>query len=144
MANTGGNRLHERIRENTPVRTGVLRESWLRTPTENIGNRYETHVRTEVDYAPYVNYGTGLWGPEHRKYLIEPIPPNQLLSWRDPVSGRRAYARYVWHPGSPPAHMIEYGAAKTESELGTIMDGDLQLFKTEMEALAVSAQARSH
>lgn len=144
MCNAGGDALHGRIAENTPVKTGNLRTSWYRTEAlPGLGDRYESSVRTDVDYAPYVNYGTGLWGPEHRKYLIEPIPPNQLLSWFDPKTGRRAYARYVWHQGSPPAHMVENGAAKTESEIGMIVAPDLERFKEEMEGLALKAQMRT-
>jgi Bacteriophage HK97-gp10, putative tail-component len=143
MANSGGDALHSRIAENTPVHTGNLRTSWYRVEAVGLGDRYESWVRTEVDYAPYVNYGTGLWGPEHRKYEIKPIPPNQTLSWFDPGSGGRVYARSVWHSGSPPAHMVESGAAKVEAEIGMILDPDLQLFKAEMEALALKAQART-
>ena len=46
-----------------------------------------------MEYAPYVNYGTGLWGPEHRKYLIEPIEPKKALSWIDPVGGKPGVRR---------------------------------------------------
>jgi hypothetical protein len=140
MADSGGDALHHRITENTPIKTGNLRSSFYRLPTEHIESRYESHVRTEVDYAPYVNYGTGLWGPEHRKYLIEPIAPKRALSWIDPVGGNRVYAGHVWHPGSPGAHMIENGAAKVEAEVNEILAGDLQTFKIEMEAQAVQAQ----
>ena len=142
MADSGGDALHDRIVENTPIKTGNLRSSWFRLPTENIGSRYEARVNTEVDYAPEVNYGTGLWGPEHRKFLIEPTPPKKALTWIDPVGGNRVFAARVWSPGSPGAHMIESGAAKVEAELNEILDTDLQTFKVEMEAQAMQAQVR--
>jgi hypothetical protein len=139
MADSGGDALHHRITENTPVKTGNLRTSFYRLPTEKIDSRYESRVRTDVEYAPYVNYGTGLWGPEHRKYLIEPIEPKKALSWIDPVGGGRVFAAHVWHPGSQGAHMLEAGAAKVEAELGEILASDLQEFKAEMEAQAMQA-----
>jgi hypothetical protein len=141
MANTGGDALQRRIRENTPVRTGALRESWIRTEATKHENRYESRVQTDVDYAPYVNYGTGLWGPKHMKYLIEPVHA-PMLSWIDPKSGKRVYAQRVWHPGSPGAFMLEYGAAKTEAEIEVILLPDLEQMKAEYEALAVKAQVK--
>lgn len=140
LANSGGDALHGRITENTPVRTGNLRTSWYRTPAVPVGKRYSTHVATEVDYAPYVNYGTGLKNPEHpRKYLIEPVRA-KMLHWIDPKSGEDRYAHRVWHPGSEGAFMIESGAAKTEAELARTVAADLDLFKREMEAQALKAQ----
>lgn len=140
MCNTGGDALHGRIVENTPVRTGNLRTSWYRTPAVEEGQHYRSYVRTEVDYAPFVNYGTGLYGPKHTKYLIEPVKA-KMLSWIDPKSAQRVYAHRVWHPGSEGAFMIEYGAAKTEAELQMVLARDLELFKREMEAQAAKAQA---
>jgi hypothetical protein len=143
MADTGGDRLHAMISALTPVKTGNLATSWYREPTrrELHGTvpAYVSTVATDVDYAPYVNYGTGLWGPEHRKYLIEPHPPNQALTWIDPLTGRRVFARRVWHSGSPGEHMIEKGGALVESLLNEIMVTDLEIFKREMEAQAVEA-----
>jgi hypothetical protein len=91
-------------------------------------------VATDVDYAPYVNYGTGLYGPEHRKYLIEPKPPNEWLAWRDPKTGRWFRARRVWHPGSEGHHMIEKAQSMIYATLNVMMESDLQAFKREMEA----------
>ena len=146
MASTGGDRLHAAIAENTPVRTGNLRTSWYREPTvpESHGSAtaYVSRVRTDVDYAPYVNYGTGLFGPKHAKYLIEPHPPKRFLSWIDPATRRRVFYRQVWHPGSPGAHMIQYGAGLVEGLANEILLGDLEVFKREMEAQAIQAQGR--
>lgn len=142
MADSGGDRLHSLTRAYTPIDTGELYRSWYRMPAVAEGDRYVSRVRTEVEYAPHVNYGTGLWGPKHTKYLIEPHPPKRFLSWVDKATGKRVYARRVWHPGSEGAFMLEKAAADVEAALGLILAGDLELFKREMEAQAVQAQVR--
>lgn len=138
MADTGGDRLHALIAELTPIKTGNLATSWYRKETarelHGIKMAYVSRVATDVDYAPYVNYGTGLFGPHHTKYLIEPHPPNQFLSWIDPLTGRRRYARHVWHPGSEGAHMVEKAAGAVEGFLDEIMLPDLETFKKAAEA----------
>lgn len=146
MARTGTDRLHDLIVEFTPVRTGNLRSSWYTTGTisaELAGREghYVGRVKTDVDYAPDVNYGTGLWGPEHRKYLIEPHAPNKFLSWIDPATGRRVFARRVWHPGSEGAHMIEKAAAVLEGMSDPALEEDLRDFKRAMEDQMIEAQA---
>jgi hypothetical protein len=134
MQDAGLDLLHELIVEFTPIRTGNLRTSWFTSGST---------VKTEVDYAPYVNYGTGLFGPEHRKYLIEPHPPKRFLSWIDPARGGRVFARRVWHPGSEGAHMIEKAAAAMEAGLLTArLQTHLETFKRDMEAQAAKAQER--
>jgi hypothetical protein len=147
MAEKGGDKLHDLVVGLTPIKTGNLATSWYRKPTlvtKSVrGTRYRSTVATDVDYAPYVNYGTGLWGPEHRKYLIEPHPPNQMLSWIDPLTGRRVFARRVWHPGSPGHHMVEEGTQFLGTMLNVTMASEMERFKGEMEAQAVRAQARA-
>ena len=77
MANTGGDRLHAIIADLTPIKTGNLATSWdrhnARRELHGTSTAYVSRVETSVDYAPFVEHGTGLWGPEHRKYLIKPI-----------------------------------------------------------------------
>lgn len=140
IADAGGDELHDLIVRNTPIHTGKLRESWYRDPTVKEGDRHVSRVKTDVEYAPYVNYGTGLWGPSHAKYPILPHPPKQFLHWIDPASGRDVFARKVMHPGSPPQYMIESGAAKLEATIGLIAQKELEKFKVEIEALAQKAQ----
>jgi hypothetical protein len=143
MADKGGDRLHEFIVAFTPVRTGNLATSWYRKPTRRelhgTATAYAAPVATDVSYAPFVNYGTGLWGPEHRKYLIEPHPPNQFLSWVDPLTGRRAFARRVWHPGSEGAHMIENAGSVVHAGLNEMMASELERYKHEAELAALES-----
>ena len=143
MADTGGDRLHEYIVAFTPIRTGNLATSWYRKPVlrelHGTAPAYNATVSTDVDYAPYVNYGTGLWGPEHRKYLIEPHAPNQFLSWIDPLTGRRVFARRVWHSGSEGHHMIEKGGSMVHATLNEMMLPELETYKREAEAAALES-----
>jgi hypothetical protein len=143
MADRGGDTLHELIAMFTPVRTGNLATSWYREPTTEVQHgpdkALQSTVATDTDYAPYVNYGTGLYGPEHRKYLIEPHPPNQLLSWIDPHTGERMYAKRVWHPGSPGEHMIEKAIVFEESTLQETMLPELERWKLAQERVIESS-----
>jgi hypothetical protein len=138
MADEGGDRLHEWIVAFTPIKTGNLKTSWyrrgVRRELHGTGTAYVARVATDVDYAPYVNYGTGLWGPEHRKYLIEPHAPNQFLSWIDPLTHKRVFARRVWHSGSKGAHMVEDAATVVETSLSQTALPGLEVYKREAEA----------
>ena len=143
MADKGGDRLHEFIVAFTPIRTGNLATSWYRKPVavryHGPSPAFTSSVVTDVDYAPYVNYGTGLWGPEHRKYLIEPHAPNKFLSWIDPLTGRRVFARRVWHPGSEGHHMIEKAGSVIHATLNEMMMPELERYKREAEAAALES-----
>jgi hypothetical protein len=143
MADTGGDRLHALIAEFTPVKTGNLATSWHREATtrelHGTSMAYVSRVATDVDYAPYINYGTGLFGPKHTKYLIEPHPPRQFLSWIDPLTGARRFARRVWHPGSEGAHMIEKAAGAVEGFLNEIMLPDLEAYKRDQEVTVLAS-----
>lgn len=119
---------------------GNLRSSWHTEgpvySTSFLGREWRGAVSTEVDYAPYVEYGTGLYGPKHAKYLIKPKTPGGTLSWIDPVTRKRRFAKYVWHPGSPGAHMLLNAAVKTEVMFEAIAEPILQEWAREAERLA--------
>lgn len=104
---------------NTPIETGDLRDNWETTkpfPTMTfLGYAWRAEWHNNSDYAAFVNYGTGLYGPEHRKYLILPKKPGGSLHWVDRLTGEDRYAKYVWHPGSPGNHMLEISAGMLEA-----------------------------
>lgn len=136
MANEGGDELHDLVVMNTPIDGGNLRSSWYRTPAVEEGRTrraWRSWVRTEVEYAPYVEWGTGLFGPEHRKYLIEPKEPGRMLSWVS--GGRRFFAHRVWHPGSPGQYMMASAAARLEATLPSRLQPELERWAHEQEAL---------
>lgn len=111
--------------EYTPVETGDLRKSWKTSRAHKVigtvllGTGYGAEWYTDVEYAPYVEHGTGLWGPEHRKYLIVPKKPGGMLHWVGP-GGHDIYAKAVMHPGSPGHHMLAKSAAKLELDLEAV------------------------
>lgn len=122
LADKGGERMTALVKMNTPVRFGHLRASIKQKPVvvgrpTRRGIAYESGAETDVEYAPYVEHGTGLWGPRHAKYEIKPKRPDGWLRWLDPVTGDPIFAKRVMHPGSPGNHMFAFGAAITEHEL---------------------------
>lgn len=143
MADAGGDRLHEWLGHFTPIKTGNLATSWYREETKRelhgTTTAYVARVATDVDYAPYVNYGTGLWGPEHRKYLIEPHPPNKWLHWIDPLTGKDVFARRVWHTGSPGAHMVEKATGVVQATILLVQVPEMEKYKREAEAAALDS-----
>lgn len=144
MTDNGGDKLHDLVVQNTPVDTRNLRTSWYRMarrarPTP-FGMAYESVVATEVDYAPYVEHGTGLWGPEHKKYLIVPKKPGGTLRWTNSV-GQTVFAARVMHPGSPGAYMMASSLAKMEVLYEVVQTPILRRWKVEQEAKAVEAMA---
>lgn len=141
VAADGIERLQANIEVNTPVETTHLRESYKSTDVEYKAEMFNGmlvycwtgKVYTEVEYAPHVEYGTGLWGPDHAKYKIAPKKPGGVLRFtpyargaggdvildvQNGVSkGRPVYARFVMHPGSPGQAMFRIGAILTEAQI---------------------------
>jgi Bacteriophage HK97-gp10, putative tail-component len=141
MAYRGGERMVELTTENTPVDTGRLRNSWyqrrLRRARRGRLSGWESGVASDEDIAPHVEFGTGLWGPEHRKYLIVPKRAGGSLRWRDPRTGRIIFARSVMHPGSPGQHMVQIAAGALEIEVsdGLLFDQILREWVRVQESL---------
>lgn len=142
MADRGGERMVELTAENTPIDTGKLRASWyqrrLRRVRRGPLSGWESGVATDEDYGPDIEFGTGLYGPEHRRYLIVPKRPGGVLRWRDPKTGRIIFARRVMHPGSPGQHMVQIAAGALEIEMidGLLFDGILREWVRAQESLA--------
>lgn len=162
MAERMQRRGRQLIRMNTPVETHHLRESYRLSKV-----RYEREmtsmgvvafhpyawtgsVWTEVHYAPYVELGTGLWGPRRRKYKIEPKTPGGTLAFRPYAhggdgsvvldvlgkptkSGQLVHVRFVMHPGSPGNHMFQIGTTMAEHEVQEWANMPLLLWKAEVE-----------
>lgn len=137
-----GNELVRHVKENTPVdvqgdHPGRLRNSVKKramTIFDEYGEKiYETGAYTEVDYGPYVESGTGLWGPKHAKYKIEPKTPGGMLHWVDRHTGKDVYAKWVMHPGSPGQHMFMIGVLATESEFERLAEEAMGDFRRRCE-----------
>lgn len=142
LAHQGGRRMEILARANTPVDTGELRAAWYRTPVVEIsallGRAYRVEVANDTHYAVWVESGTGIYGPQHRPYVIVPKDPAGWLAWRDPKSGRMVFAKRVMHPGSPGNHMLAIAADVVEFEFDSGVLG-----RRELEAWARSIEAQA-
>ncbi len=164
----------QNITQNTPVATFHLRKSYKRTPIIYQSNAkirlhkdgshtvrwsafaWEGRVFTEVEYAPYVELGTGLWGPKRKKYKIAPKKPGGVLAFSPytrmpnggvildvqgaPVQGKLITVRFVMHPGSPGQHMFKIGTTLTEAEYREWSMEPMRLWKREVESRVARGQ----
>lgn len=123
--------------KNTPVETGHLREEWKTTVAIKVqtflGVGWSARWENSVEYAIYVNEGTGLYGPEHRKYLILPKTPGGKLHWVDRLSGEDVYANAVMHPGSPGNYMLQISANVLEAQWTRLVRPALRNWAREVE-----------
>lgn len=113
MANAAIDVWKEATEKATPVDTGALKASWYTLKAQPGSVSIESQVASNIDYAPHVEYGTGLWGPNKAKYPIVPKKPGGWLRWIDPKTGKEIFARKVMHPGSPGRYMVSKGADAT-------------------------------
>lgn len=128
LVDRGGDEMTANVREKTPVgkrpfESGYVPGHLLASISKKTvvvypsleGLVYESGTETDVDYAPYVENGTGLWGPARAMYEIRPKNPEGWLRFHD-KNGNLVFAKRVLHQGSPGAHMFTNGASKTEEE----------------------------
>ena len=138
MVRVGTEYASEIAAANTPVESGYLRSNWNVTkpfPTMTfLGYGWQAEWENDSDYAAFVNWGTGLYGPEHRKYLIVPKRPGGSLHWVDRLTGEDRYAKYVWHPGSPGNHMLEISAGMLEANWTRMVKPVLVKWAEQVEA----------
>ena len=66
-----GLRIEREAKRETPVKTGTLRRG-LHTVIDVTGDHMRAEVGTNIRYGPYVEYGTGLYGPKKKAYEIRP------------------------------------------------------------------------
>lgn len=109
------------------VRTGTLGRSITAGEVVEEPGRAYIEVGTNLHYAPYVEYGTGIYGPERR-----PITPKQakFLAWKD-ASGQWIRARSV--RGMQPWHFMEQAFKSPES---------IAYLKARMEQMLARVQSR--
>ena len=95
-------KFHEEVKEGTPpveLKASIMMEM---TDSGGFADTYSGAVYTDKFYASFVEYGTGLYGPARR--LITPNDPNGVLSWEDPITGERIYAKST--KGQKPQYMF--------------------------------------
>ena len=151
LAEEGGARLTENVRALTPVGHNPFAEGYVPGqllasisqkitvvyPDPAIGAMvYESGAETNLDYAQYVENGTGLWGPTRAMYEIRPKNPDGWLRFHD-EHGNVVFAKRVMHPGSPGAHMFTRGAALTDEQFREWADRHVDRWCHEREAQIV-------
>jgi hypothetical protein len=140
LTDVSGTVLHDMVVVNTPKKTGKLAGSWRKTAVEAGPDGWMVSVETDVDYAPFVENGTGLYGPKHAKYLIKPKKPGGTL--RFVVDGKVVFAKYVWHPGSKGHYMMARALNELEAAIETGMATDLELERWVREVEAQAEKQR--
>jgi hypothetical protein len=116
--------LQEEIEAETPVDTGNLAGSYYITGPRMTAHTMQWKVKTDVEYAPWVEWDTGIHGPG-RKYKISARRVSHLrFFWEK--KGVMVVTKYVWHPGSKGAHMFAKGADAVERELPARMHAKLR------------------
>lgn len=147
LADRGLNIMQGLAEAETPQRTGRLRAGWYQMgPVRRMagGDReWRGEVRNDVDYAGYVESGTGLWGPTGSEYPIRPVS-GQYLSWvtNKPVrlrsgrvipAGTRVFRKLVMHPGSPGVGMMDKAVRTTERTMGSWSRSTMERWARRME-----------
>lgn len=151
LAKEGGSRLTDAVRTLTPVGHNPFQEGYvpghlLASIAQKItvvyfdaaigATVYESGTETNVDYAVYVENGTGLWGPARAMYEIRPKKPDGWLRFHD-AAGNVIFAKRVLHPGSPGAHMFTRGAALADEQFREWADREVEHWSVDREAQIV-------
>lgn len=121
-------RLKRDIRSETPRSTaddfagGVhLADSYYIVGPRKTAHTITYRVKTDVEYAPWVEWDTGIHGPRGSRYRIAARRANFLhFYWKN--AGKWFKGPSVMHPGSKGAHMFAKGADELERKLPARME----------------------
>lgn len=83
--------LEHRAKQKAPVDMGRLRASITHRVIQT-GNNVIARTGTNVKYAAFQEFGTGIYGPRRR--LIRPVNA-KVLSWKSRRTGKRVFAKFV-------------------------------------------------
>jgi hypothetical protein len=127
LCEAGSEGMLERAIRYTPVRSGAVRDAWLRTAVERYRGRagfdaYESRVQNDHWRANWAEWGTG----PHR---IEPDDERAIETPEGPRAGAD-------HPGYPGAHMASRAAHEVEAEFPALAQDELQAWAKAAEANA--------
>jgi len=106
-------------KEEAPVDKNTLRGSI----TRNILSDFEGKIGTDVKYAKYQEYGTGIYGPYKR-----PIKPTRgrFLVFKN-KAGKTIFAKEV--RGTQPKQFMKKGLQKVQDRMDDIKDKGFQVIK---------------
>lgn len=107
-----------RAKVNSPVDSGMLRNSHVAEPIKVSGDKVTTEISVEggakQDYAMFVHEGT-------KPHVIKPRR-KKVLSWKGPEG--RVFATAVNHPGTEPRPWLRNALQSTAPKLGFIVDSN--------------------
>lgn len=114
-------------KKRAPVRTGLLRAS---IGVESVHGQFrdgslEAVVSAGAPYAAFVEFGTGIWGPEGEWIWVEPVEAEAL---RFPIEGG-GYAFSAGHyvPGSPPQPYLQPAVEENIHRIGRVIGDAIEL-----------------
>lgn len=112
-------------KQNAPVDTGILRGS-IHSDVRNMGSETVGIVGTNLEYAPYQEFGTGIYGPSG-----SPIVPVQasVLAFMSKTGGM-IFARSV--SGAPARHFMAAGLEAVKNNMSKIRSIGLQAAKRKL------------
>jgi len=111
-------------KEKSPIATGNLRRS-IKATVENDGS--QAKVFTDVDYSIHQEYGTGIYGINHRM-----ITPKRARFLRFTIGGKVIFARKV--KGTPGKHFMSGGATRTQDRTADISEVILKELKNGLQS----------
>lgn len=129
LAESGADLILKETKQNTAIddspfpsrAPGTARASWrkkhLSVSKHGAATVYDTGVESEDKVTLYLEYGTGLYGPEHHAYTILPKNPGGMLRFYSRKSGQWVVTRKVIHPGIPPQRPLATGMALAEARM---------------------------
>jgi hypothetical protein len=130
MADRGGARLTERLRELTPEDSGATRAAWRQTPVEREarGGRpaYRTSAVNDRREAAWLEWGVA---PHTIKPKREPAGADALPTGKGPRAE-------VHHPGIRARHLVSRATAEVETALPELLRPDAEAWADEQEAAA--------
>lgn len=111
VVNNVATNLQANLKMESPVDEGKLQGSWT---IFNDGPLEKT-VRTAANYAEYVNDGTGLDGPLHRKITPKTKKALKFKPSKGPFKGKTVFAKSV--KGIKPRRFVEKSMERTERRI---------------------------
>ena len=128
VVRTGEDIMHRTAAAATPVRTGVVRDSWVTMPIERISGAYRGVVENDHWLAWILNYGA-------EAHVIKPDAKRA-----EAFAGGAHPVAEVHHPGVEPHYMIERALDTLEATIGWSAEHDVRGFRDAWEA-AIMAES---
>jgi hypothetical protein len=98
-------------------------------------NHHIWTVSTNVEYAPYVEYGTA-------PHVITPRSPGGVLAYFT-SSGNKRFSKMVKHPGTKPVYMFARSVGTIRPRMGLMSEPTMRIWASDNKAAITGLKARS-